>query len=52
MSSSNVSDNASEMSTFLEIPKQNIKAANGKYFIWSENDFLKNIKSVEHLYYF
>lgn len=39
MSSSNVLDNASEMSTFLELPKQNIQAANGKYFIWSENDF-------------
>lgn len=41
VSSSNTSDNSKEMSTFLELPKQNINASKGNYFISSDNGILK-----------
>lgn len=41
VSSSNTSDNSNEMSTFLELPKQNINASKGNYFISSDNGILK-----------
>lgn len=46
VSSSNTSDNSNEMSTFLELPKQNINASKGNYFISSDNGILKIIFEI------
>lgn len=40
VSSSNTSYNANEMSTFLELPKQNINSSKGKFFICSKIQWL------------
>lgn len=42
LSSSNTSDNSNEMSTFLELPKQNINGSKGNYFFSSDNGIFKN----------
>lgn len=42
-SSSNISDNANEMSTFLELPKQNKNSSKGKSFILSKLQWLFSI---------
>lgn len=43
-SSSNTSDNANEMSTFLELPKQNKNSSKGKSFILSKLQLIFSIQ--------